>query len=719
MRNLVRWSFVCLAGIALLGSCSGEFSLLSTGVMEPQALIETIPNGRIVSPGSTVPLAVRIPAEMETAGTAPDSMLVELRTAESTLIASTTLSEDVLLAEQIPPLALPRAVEDGLYTFIFKLYNGPTLAQENSVMFFITNETYSLGGITSYPPSLYPGATGILEALLGDIPESSDPFLVWKTGDEPFAYGPVREGFSEVEWAAPKTEGVYRVRLELYPTAPSDGTLFPFTSPLYIDTEIFVTKKPPESGTELSDGTQYAHLFHFRGDLRNEGTGTPSEPDPGTVFGRPGFAKSTDIFGYAFDGASGFSFPASLLPVHDGTLQPFTLELRLKALAQRARPPQGGLTGQRAGTETRLVLGNPAAGFEDRPTVTGGTEAGSDLDPLKALQPDDSSAAIRSGTGTSGGAPLGITSGERDILVSTADGGEFTFRLLALPDGRPVITVGSRSGAVRSELALPVLAAGSPAAGLAVSVVPVGEALSVLWFVDGRAVQTDRLVFDPSPIPADGTTWVGSDGYGTDFIGIIDELGLYTRDELGRPSPHAGLFRESRQKLYGRDLVFADGFDGLYLPDWTRGVSGIALLPGTLVLQPGASVTLPAALPDVPMVLELTLPADSVPSGVIEIVPPGSEAGTADSAEATVSIPFESLDVKTEASAAGILLTVLSDDLSGVTDRPSSGTQEQAPVEHGARVRIVNSSDSEALSLDSVCLRTAESIAVEPQSNNP
>lgn len=696
MRRLARLSFVCLAGIVILGSCSGEFSLLSTGLAEPQALIETIPNGRIVTPGATVPLAVRIPVEMETAGTAPDSMLVELRAADGTLIASTTLSEDVLLAEQIPPLALPRNLEDGLYTFVFKLYSGSSFVQEDSVTFFISQKTFSLGVIRSYLPSLYPGATGLLEAMLDDIPDSSDPFLVWKTGDKPFAYGPVSEGFSEVEWTAPETEGVYRVRLELYPVAPPDGKLYQFASPLSIDTSIVVTKKPPESANELSGGEQYAHLFHFRGDLRNEGAAASAETDPYTVFGQPGFAKSADIFGYAFDGISGFSFPAPMFPVHDGALQPFTLELRLKALAQRTLLSSDVSGERRSGAEIRPVLGKPVAGFDERPAVSGGAENGSGSDRQEARQPADSAASDRSGT-RSDGQPEAFAA-ERDILVSTA--GEFAFRLLAASDGSPVLRLDSHSDAVRSALPLPVLAAGSPAVSLAVSVIPAGDALTVLWFVDGRSVRTDRFFgFDPGPIPAGGTTWVGSDRHGTDFIGIVDELGLYTRDELGRPSPNTGLFRESRQRQYGRELVFAEGFDGPYLPNWAQGVSGTSSLPGTLVLQPGASVTLPAALPDAPFVLELALPSDTVPPGVIEIVPSDSEAGTAAPAEAPMSLPFESLTVTTDKTT--VILTVPSENLSSVQDGG------------GSRVRIVNPSDSEAFSLDSVCLRTAESLSAE------
>jgi hypothetical protein len=48
---------------------------------------------------------------------------------------------------------------------------------------------------------------------------------------------------------------------------------------------------------------------------------------------------------------------------------------------------------------------------------------------------------------------------------------------------------------------------------------------------------------------------------------ILDEFGIYFRDEQGRPSPSAGMFPSDRLKEYGHRLLFADGFDSPHLHD--------------------------------------------------------------------------------------------------------------------------------------------------------
>ena len=124
--------------------------------------------------------------------------------------------------------------------------------------------------------------------------------------------------------------------------------------------------------------------------------------------------------------------------------------------------------------------------------------------------------------------------------------------------------------------------------------VPFESGLQALWFLDGEQTASVTEAPLPSDLPVNGeTTIAGQNG----FEGTITEFGVYFRDEFNRPSVDPGIYREAMIRKYGRLLVLAEGFEGLYLPDpdsWRLEPADEAhLRGGRLILTDSSSLTLP------------------------------------------------------------------------------------------------------------------------------
>ncbi len=122
------------------------------------------------------------------------------------------------------------------------------------------------------------------------------------------------------------------------------------------------------------------------------------------------------------------------------------------------------------------------------------------------------------------------------------------------------------------------------------SVEPRPEGLSVRWFLDGAQVSETAATL---VLPRPGTEGSAVVGGASGLAAVIDELGVYCRDEAGRPATDPTLFRAAMKKQYGERLLLADGFDGLYLPAGFTASGKTMLGAGRFELQPDASLELP------------------------------------------------------------------------------------------------------------------------------
>jgi hypothetical protein len=239
----------------------------------------------------------------------------------------------------------------------------------------------------------------------------------------------------------------------------------------------------------------------------------------------------------------------------------------------------------------------------------------------------------------------------RRILTATA--GTLSFALGLGDDASPELGISIDAApplAVRS--GAPALEAGHRYL-VSLSVVPGADGLSVQWFLDGRQVsETAARVVLPR-LGTEGSADVGGE---SGLAAVIDELGVYYRDEAGRPATDPTLFREAMRKRYGDRLLLADGFDGLHLAGGFDASGNAGLRSGTLTLPPEAAITLPPIrYPADGLSVELRLEAGSLPSANVQVAWSGAAA----------SPPF--LDDRLVAESGTIRLTLQGENATGLT----------------------------------------------------
>ncbi|OHD72503.1 MAG: hypothetical protein A2177_10905 [Spirochaetes bacterium RBG_13_68_11] len=210
--------------------------------------------------------------------------------------------------------------------------------------------------------------------------------------------------------------------------------------------------------------------------------------------------------------------------------------------------------------------------------------------------------------------PEQLTGADR---IVTATAGAITFTLEFGTDASPELAV-----AVPDSPRL-VIPSGAPSLVpgqrclVSVSVEPRLGGLSVRWFNDGRQISETTVSLLLPPLGADGSAIVGG---GPGFVAVIDELGVYYRDEAGRPATDPTLFRAAMRRLHGDRLLFADGFDGMFLPAEFSMKGKSDLLAGAAELQPNASLELPPVqFPAKDFSIELGLDQVSEQSAIVRL----------------------------------------------------------------------------------------------------
>ena len=134
-------------------------------------------------------------------------------------------------------------------------------------------------------------------------------------------------------------------------------------------------------------------------------------------------------------------------------------------------------------------------------------------------------------------------------------------------------------------------------ADLTLTVLPEPGTIRYLWFVDGVLLGDDEFVYIPQKIAPGGLTVIGGD---EGMYGVLDELGVYYKLTNEGPEVDIEVFEKAMERMYGSDLVFAEGFDGPRLPDtieFTGGEETFMIDGGSLLLPPGASIGI-SSFPD-------------------------------------------------------------------------------------------------------------------------
>ncbi|MFW5743858.1 MAG: hypothetical protein ACOCW3_05410 [Spirochaetota bacterium] len=529
-----RRLIVPTALLFLLWSC-GESSLFLGEVDEPAQLeVRSVSAGAMLQPGAEIPIEIaRDPVYAGDEATV-DDLLVELLDHEGIVLAE-QIYEAVDDAVDLPPVSLPE-LGPGLYTLRTTYSDGEEVVAEQTVPFFLVEGAYRIAGLTSYPVSSYPEANGLLRVSL-DVPLGADPFLVWWLDDEVIDSGYLSDTGRTVSVRSPAAQGVFPVRVEVYPVWPEGADFRSIPAAESYSSELYVSQSPTLATTDFSPHRSYFALYHLRGTLRDEGARVawfPSRDFAATLVGTPELAARNDVFGYELDGSSALRADGAVWPVYDDELSPVSISFRL-------------LADSFEGETTLLTI------------ATRADELATRADELATLLVD--------GEGRVG------------VRLAMVDGVIWSQAPAIDVGGAELVTVsivpGAETGTV-SFFSDGYLVSSFDVDGLTL------DALDAPRTVDGA----DKWSL------IDGTTTIGAEQDG--FVGIIDEFGVFFRTAEDEPGTNSALFEQSMRSVYGDRLLYAASFDSETELDEVETDGEVTVSEGALRLAAGSSVTFPA-----------------------------------------------------------------------------------------------------------------------------
>lgn len=483
-------------------SCEAPMGFMNDPMPNDEVVVKSIEDGAFLTEGDEIPLSLQYdPDEVVL-----EKLTIELFSSDEELLASQELGYAELQQEQLPSIDLPD-IDPGLYTIEYTGFNSEGEIKLNrEIAFFFTNGVYSVKNITSYPPVITPGTEALLAAHL-QYPVSAEPYIRWSMGDEVLSEGPNND---KLQWNAPESEGVYSITVELFPFAPPKGS-YEFSSTASMEAEFFVTSGRSKAENGFYPNKNYYSVFHFQGDWKDSGV----RPVIGLVepVGSPEVDVRGNLFGYYLDGSSGFKVNQMVLPVENGSISPFTAEVKLY--------------------------------IDTRPK-------------------------------------------NRSFFSTETEDGTFSFSISTDQDGvlKSTIISGERSFTSSSGFLLDP----NSAYTIALSVVPGIRSVTLQWFVDGDAVKIEEQGLSVGQIGEEGSAIIGGPN---GFRGVIDEFGIFFRDNRNRAAIDPNIYFKKSIEQYGSDLIYAEGFDGLYFPDSLEKNNLLSVEKGHLIIEPDGELDLP------------------------------------------------------------------------------------------------------------------------------
>lgn len=317
---MVRFAKLLLLLFTLsLISCGDSNLLMTLSDSESAVTFRTsINSGDILNPesGETIDISIEYDENI----VRPVRLEIAFLDVQGLEISDPQIIEGEDLNEPLPSISVA-APDENLYSVRLRVFdNDDVLIKEEIISFFYSRESFLIRGIATFPNTFVPGGQGL---ILPDAEASDSSWVRWSIDNEIIEegfLGQYRDGFI---WQAPLLEGVYGLRMELFPVEPvytANGT-FPFTSPLRSDIEIFVIKTITSDPLDLYPAESYSTLIHFKGIIENQGT-FQNEITP---IGLPVISKIGDKMGFYLNKGSGYLIDGNILPVTDGVLMPFSV----------------------------------------------------------------------------------------------------------------------------------------------------------------------------------------------------------------------------------------------------------------------------------------------------------------------------------------------------------------------------------------------------------
>ena len=303
--------------IVIVSSCGDNALFAPFQDSSPEIQVKTILDGELVN--SDTPVSFQI---IDTAADSKDlSLEITLEDSDSKVISYSTL--DSPGTNQDIPLELPQ-LADGQYTLRFKIIGDGETISEKTISFFYVTGSYKIMGIQSDPPVISPDTVVKLQADL-NLPDKADPYLRWSQNGKVIGSGTLSKGADSIEWKAPEEEGVYSIKVELFPFPPPAADDYSFSSSIYLNSEVYVTRETAQ--TSFYSSIYFNESPEEYGMVKKLASSAVSGDFIITPLGTPAFTGSSPEGGFKLANGAGFTANYSILPFENGTIQPFTITL--------------------------------------------------------------------------------------------------------------------------------------------------------------------------------------------------------------------------------------------------------------------------------------------------------------------------------------------------------------------------------------------------------
>jgi len=287
---------------------------------ENAVVIKTsIDDGFILDPDSGKSIGISI--EYDETVVIPTKLEISFLDHQGLEIGESQIIEGDALNKPLPSISLVYPSES-MYSLRLRAFDSDNIMiKEEIISFFYSRDSLSIRGLTPYPNTFSPGVQGL---IFIDADGSDYSWVRWSIDNDIIEEGYFEEYQDGFIWTAPLLEGVYGLRMELFPTEPlytKNGT-FPFRSPLMSELEVFVTTSDNNyDPMDLSPPESYSTNIHFKGLVLDEGTNVNII----SSIGSPVLKREGDKFGYYLKEGSGYSIEGNILPVVKKELMPFSI----------------------------------------------------------------------------------------------------------------------------------------------------------------------------------------------------------------------------------------------------------------------------------------------------------------------------------------------------------------------------------------------------------
>jgi hypothetical protein len=317
---------------------------------------QSIKDGSVLLPGTQVGVSVAkrsgasAPAALDFSLRKPDgSSAVAMRfistSVDTSKIASTTdlPSKSVSNVDgKLEGFSIPSDQASGPYQLAIAVVGSDgSVIQQETVTIFVGGAKPVIDSASVYPPAVEPGAAVLLGLTVswvalaspdgGAASATGDPWIRWSRNGSTFAEGLQSSGFAKAVWTAPRAEGAYSIRAEVFPTAPTKGVNFSFKAAASQDLRVMVIAaaggSAGGSGNDFADPLAFYSLLKLDGSFEDSGT-RPRSAQP-EVIGSPILDAYSGGFGYRFGTGSGVSVPGLMPPSVSGKLASFAVLVRL------------------------------------------------------------------------------------------------------------------------------------------------------------------------------------------------------------------------------------------------------------------------------------------------------------------------------------------------------------------------------------------------------